>query len=181
MAGKHAQLSVELADRIVEYVKAGNYVYIACTAAGVHKSTYYQWLQTGHALIEAWDVDIDELLQTGDLPEGLTYNDLLRMYLAREVVKAEAEAEAYAVLIVRKHMPDQWTAAMTYLERRFPDRWRKRQTIENQQTGTSTALDEQALIQDPEAVRLLHEALEKVSKVRPVIEATSSDEPDASH
>jgi hypothetical protein len=51
-----------------------------------------------------------------------------------EVLRAEAEAEVHAVAVIRKKMPDEWRAAAHYLERRFPDRWRRRESIEHEGT-----------------------------------------------
>lgn len=43
---------------------------------------------------------------------------------------AEAEAEVHAVAIVRRAMSEDWRAALAYLERRHPDRWRAHRTTE---------------------------------------------------
>jgi len=46
------------------------------------------------------------------------------------VLRAEAEAEVYAVAIIRRAMGDDWRAAVAYLERRHPTRWRTRHQTE---------------------------------------------------
>lgn len=45
------------------------------------------------------------------------------------VKEAEGRAEAYAIAIIRRAMPDQWQAAAWYLERKHPDEWAKRETL----------------------------------------------------
>jgi len=48
------------------------------------------------------------------------------------IKKAEHEAEVRMVAMWQKHMPDNWQAIATFLERRYPDRWgRKRFDIEH--------------------------------------------------
>lgn len=61
-------------------------------------------------------------------------------------------------------MPDQWTAAMTFLERRFPGRWKRKEQIDIGDVEATTGIDETLLLQDPEAVKLVHDALERASK-----------------
>lgn len=158
------ELTDETVDKLGQLIESGNYVNVACAAAGVHRGTYTRWISKGRGLMEMYP-DLDPFDDGVEWPAGLTYNDIQTVKLARRIDEAEGKAEAYAVLIVRKHMPDQWTAAMTYLERRFPERWRKRQTVETTDGGLSQ-LDEAQLIEDPEAVALLHEALEHAARPR---------------
>ena len=48
------------------------------------------------------------------------------------IKKAEHEAEVRMVAMWQKHMPENWQAIATFLERRYPDRWgRKRLDIEH--------------------------------------------------
>jgi hypothetical protein len=44
--------------------------------------------------------------------------------------KAEATAEEKAIKAVQAAFPSDWRAAMTYLERRHPGRWAKRQNLD---------------------------------------------------
>lgn len=180
-------LTDDLIDEICALVENGNYISVASAACGLGDGTIRNWRARGRALIEANpDIDLEDPEQFPDkrLPEGWTWLDGQAWRLENRLSQSEAKAEAYAVLIVRKHMPDQWTAAMTYLERRFPQRWRKRQTIETTQDADN-GLDETALIGDPEAVRLLHEALAQVAgkprELEPVTDATVVPEEEAPH
>ena len=48
------------------------------------------------------------------------------------IKRAEHEAEVRMVAQWQKHMPDNWQAIATFLERRYSDRWgRKRLDIEH--------------------------------------------------
>ncbi|KJS86280.1 valine--tRNA ligase [Desulfosporosinus sp. BICA1-9] len=43
---------------------------------------------------------------------------------------AEAQAEIRAVELWHKQMPQDWRAAQAFLERRYPERWGKRERVE---------------------------------------------------
>ena len=105
--GRPTKLSDEVRERIVQAIRAGNYADAAAQSAGISPSTYYRWMARG------------EQEASG------------AFHAFREaVVRAEAEAEVHAVAIVRRAMGDDWRAAVAYLERRYPARWRRRQTTE---------------------------------------------------
>jgi transposase-like protein len=101
------KLSPAVRARIVQAIRAGNYGEIACRSAGISPSTYYRWLARG------------EREQLGPYAE-----------FAAAVRLAEAEAEVYAVATIRQAMPSDWRAALTYLERRHPGRWRRQTSTE---------------------------------------------------
>lgn len=87
----------------MEAVKIGNYVEVAAAVAGIDKSTVYRWMAMGR-----------------EAKSGM-YREFYD-----EVKEAEAFAENTAVGQVRRAGaidPRNWTAAMTFLERRFRDRW----------------------------------------------------------
>ena len=50
------------------------------------------------------------------------------MKFLEAVRQAEAEAEARIVLQWQKAMPEDWRAAQAFLERRYPERWGKKET-----------------------------------------------------
>ena len=101
-----SKLTDEVQDRIVRAIRAGNYAEAACHSAGISSSTFYRWMTRGDAEAGAYRVFREAVLQ------------------------AEAEAEVHAVAIIRRAMTDDWRAAMAYLERRYPSRWRRHQTTE---------------------------------------------------
>jgi transposase len=161
--GRPHKLTDERIDKIVELVRVGNYVEVACAAVGMTANTYYRYMRTGKALIEKYDTE-----EPDEMP-NLTHLDEQCVKLVSRIKVANAEAEAYAVTIIRSQMPQQWTAAMTFLERRFPGRWKRRDEtvikspLEVGAGDQENGIDEQALLRDPEAVKLLHAALELAS------------------
>jgi len=125
--GRPTKLTPQLQENICKYIAAGNYLVTACQACGIDKSTYLRWL--GQAEQEA---------NNG----GGLYHDF-----GLAVKRAEAEQEAaIAQRLIDGALPGQrkkviktnadgttseevtetggdWLAAATYLERRHPDRW----------------------------------------------------------
>lgn len=164
--GRPTKLTDERKNYIVELIKNGNYIEVACAAAGIDQRTYYHWVAVGKTICETYGLDpVDE--DTGEplWPTTLSPYEQRCAHFYQDIRKATAEAEATAVLHIRKQFPDQWAAAMTFLERRFPGRWKRRDELQVQDpfnpagTGSTNAIDETALLNDPEAVRLMHEAL----------------------
>lgn len=102
-----SKLSAEVTDRVVQAVRAGNYADAACQSAGIGASTYYRWMSRGAQ-------------EPGS--EFAAFRDA--------VLRAEAEAEVHAVAIMRRAMGEDWRAAVAYLERRHPLRWRTRTQTE---------------------------------------------------
>jgi transposase len=82
----------------------GNYRETACKLAGINKTTFYRWLDAA---------------ENGD-ERAISFRNALE--------KAEAQAESEMVQAVRRAgtHPQYWAAAATHLERKFPDRWGKR-------------------------------------------------------
>jgi hypothetical protein len=46
-SGRKTVYTDEIADKIVGLIRVGNFVDVACRAAGIHKSTYYDWKARG--------------------------------------------------------------------------------------------------------------------------------------
>jgi transposase len=102
-----SKLSDDVTGRVVQAVRAGNYAEAACQAAGISASTYYRWMRRGE--------------QDSASPHAA---------FREAVLRAEAEAEVHAVAIIRRAMGEDWRAAVAYLERRHPTRWRSRHQTE---------------------------------------------------
>lgn len=164
MPAKHKIWDQQLVDQIVSYIEVGNYIVTACAAAGLGEATFHKWMRDAAAIEErVTSEEMREAILDGEVVEGFTEQECLLLIFRHRVIQASARSEAYAVAMVRKHMPDQWTAAMTYLERRFPGRWKRREQIEHSETD-NTGIDETLLLSDPTAVKLVHDALDRVAQ-----------------
>ena len=114
MAGRKTKLTRELTDEIVKRIRAGNYIKVACQAVGISHTAYFDWIKKGE--------------------QGISpYSEFLY-----SVKKAEAEAHVTYVAIIASQAPTQWQAAAWWLERKFPDRWAKREKIEIHQEQVSS-------------------------------------------
>lgn len=104
--GRPTKLTPKLIDQICQVVANGNYIQTACQIVNISKPTYYDWLKRG-----------GEDQQTGI---ETVYSSFLNA-----IKKAEADSEAKMVEVIRQVATEkkEWLPAMTYLERRHPDRW----------------------------------------------------------
>lgn len=94
------KLDPALSQRIVDLIRAGNYLEVAATAVGIHKSTLHRWLAVGRKQ-----------------KRGRFHKFLLA------VEKAQAESESRDVALVAKAAGTDWRAAAWRLERKVPRRY----------------------------------------------------------
>ena len=110
--GRPTKLTAEMQSEIVELLKAGNYIETACAVAGLHKSTFYDWMK---------------------IADASTHKNKYTNF-SDAVKKAMAWAEARDVAIIARHSEKYWQAAAWRLERKYPERW-GRQKLEVQHSG----------------------------------------------
>lgn len=111
--GKGGQAPRVRWEVIVERVRAGSYPEVAAASVGVSSTTFYKWKTWGEDRVEG-----------GKIRKARAGFREFREALDR----AEAEAEMVAIANVRNAMEGDWRAAMAYLERRAPRRWRRRES-----------------------------------------------------
>lgn len=99
MAGRPTKCTPELTEKICEYLASGCYVCTACQAVGISETTLGNWRARA---------------AEGEEPY-VTFVEATK--------EAEAKAELRALALVQKAMPENWAAAMTWMERKFPARW----------------------------------------------------------
>ena len=132
--------------RIIDAVRAGNYLYTAAKLAGVHADTLHEWIRRGR---EAGP----------DVDPGLVE------FVARiELAQAEWEEEAVRVVqeTAQSGQPNTWQAAMTMLERKAPHRWGKRDKVEIEAQKPLLQFN-QLVLTDPEVRREARELLRHVT------------------
>lgn len=106
--GRPTKFNTELADRIVQLIRAGNYAETAAAAAGINKDTFYAWLKEG---------------ARSDASDKRPFSDAI------EKAMAEAEMQNLA-LIGKAAMDGVWQAAAWRLERMHPQRYAQRQKVD---------------------------------------------------
>lgn len=120
-------LTPEVQQRIIEALRAGNYIDTACEYAGIGTSTFYRWMERGTRQDEP---------------------DIYREF--RDAVKrARAESEIRNVGLVQRAASDgTWQAAAWFLERSYPKKWGRhdRHEVTGPDGGpVSVAVDSDAL------------------------------------
>ena len=109
--GRPPKLTPKLQAAVVEVLSGGNSIRIACDYVGIHQSQFCRWM--------------DE--------EAFPAKEFREFRVA--IKKAIAQADKEDVEIIRKAAKNgDWKAAMTRLERRYPQEWGRRQ-VEVQHTG----------------------------------------------
>jgi hypothetical protein len=127
LAGRETKLTPELQASIVQLVRAGSYLPVACAAVGIARSTFYEWWNRGD-------------------PAGSERADAPHRVFRAELERARAEGEALLVgKVVTEARAGTWQAATWLLERMFPERWARA----SQREGPTPELEEKASVFDP--------------------------------
>lgn len=113
------ELTAEVADRIAQLIRAGNWPETAAVAAGVSERSYYRWMARGERA--------DALRESG---KRVRRSDEPYRQFWQQIKRAERESEAIAVSHLTKAMPHAPTAVIAWLERRFRDRWSRTERTE---------------------------------------------------
>jgi transposase len=119
MARPH-KLDEDKIARVVEALRAGNYMETAAAYAGISKSILYKWLADGR--------EVRQKVAKGGIASDLESKQL---ELLDSVEKARAEAEVRNVhLIQQAAQGGTWQAAAWFLERSHPGKWGRREKVE---------------------------------------------------
>ena len=122
---------------LLRHLAAGNSITVACALAGVHRTTYYRWLEEGREHIEREEKRIAELITQG-IPEEQIKPEppTLQMLLVEGVPEAQAKGEAELLKRNRnasKGPEGDWKAAAWILERTRPASYARRQAPPEQE------------------------------------------------
>ena len=96
-------------ERILELLSAGNFWHVAASAAGLSRTTVYNWIRQGRR----------------DLRNGL---DTPEAQFAQEVEKADALGQIYHVNQILRASETSWQASAWFLERKYPKLWGRNRT-----------------------------------------------------
>lgn len=120
--GRPTSLTPEVADRIVQAVRAGSYVSHAAEYAGVHRDTVYGWLERGRR----------EHARIAKDPKGRPDADEAAFAeFSDRVMRAEAEALIEAVAAWKTASRSDWRAAKEWLARRHNEEWGDKARLEH--------------------------------------------------
>lgn len=111
--GSTPTLTEELIERLASTIRGGAYVETAAAFCGISKDTFYRWLRMAES-----DQATELLLKLSDA-----------------VKKAMAEAELRDLLVIdRAAQEGVWQAAAWRLERKYHDRWGRREKLQLEHT-----------------------------------------------
>lgn len=99
------EITKELQDLIVGALKTGNYLETAAALAGINPDTLREWIKKGKR------------------------GDPRYAELAENIVQAIATAEARDLAVIGKAANEYWQAAAWRLERRFGERWGRKNDV----------------------------------------------------
>ena len=107
--GRKSKLTQELIEKISNEIEKGNYQKVAARKCGVGESTFYAWMEKAEGGV------------------GGQFQELM------EAVKnASAVAESRAIQTILAD--DSWQSKAWFLERRFPERWRRKDRLDAHHT-----------------------------------------------
>lgn len=139
------KLDPAVTQKIVDLIRAGNYLDVAATAAGIHRTTLHRWVRLGR-----------------EQKRGRYHRFLV------SVEKAKAESESRDVALIAKAATDDWKAAAWRLERRTPRRYGQRVQISVQEELEST-LDRLERNLDPETFEKVLQVMASEDEEQPVV------------
>lgn len=112
--GRPSKLTPEVRERLLDAIRSGVTYEVACSHAGIAYSTLRNWVTAAE--------------------QGA--GDPIKLELLDALKKAEADAEVTCIARIREAATGgQWQAAAWLLERRHPERWARRDRVDQQHTG----------------------------------------------
>jgi hypothetical protein len=134
--GRHTVLCEEIWDSLVKSAENGNYISVACQAAGIHPTTYSNWL--------GWAKDVEEYIYNNNIdiesseldvsvfPENVQKKYVYyRLFCDLKTAQAKSIVKRNDLVMAAGHAgPQYWMAAMTSLERTNPELYAKRDAID---------------------------------------------------
>ncbi len=118
--GRPLKITSEIQAKIVDAIKAGNYIETAAAYAGIHKSTLYDWLKRGER----------EKQRVAGTKKKIAKKEEAFVIFSDAVEKALADAEVRDVMLIAKAAQVDWKAAAWRLERKFPDKWGRKDRVD---------------------------------------------------
>ena len=107
--GRPSKLTPETQSKLIQAIRGGSFLVVACEFAGVSYKVFRDWMIRG------------ETEGKGQFRE-----------FRNAVIKAESEVEVRLTASWQKATADDWRAAAEFLSRRFPDRWSSTQKLQVQ-------------------------------------------------
>ncbi len=124
------KLTHDVIEDICNWLKLGYYQEDAATMAGISASTFYDWMKKGDEGQKALESGTSSSLPAIQEDSEI---EIVNMYseFSEAVKKARAEAEGAHLRNIRRAADNgTWQASAWWLERSFPKKWGKRNTLD---------------------------------------------------
>ena len=156
--GKPTKLTPEKSREIVGYVKKGMTNIDACLRAGVSKSSFYEWKKKGEegGAKNSQYADFLDSLKTAEPEHEEALLNVVRAAAFERQLTIEEETlydvdgKVLGRKVKKKASPPDWKAAMTLLERRYPEKYGRRDRLQLdqsvEQNVTMTVKDEREIL-----------------------------------
>lgn len=109
--GRPRLLDKKMHDRLVRLVATGNYYCVACAACDISYQAFNLWMQEGKQLAKEYLNNEDKIPKSK--------RKFFEFFYAIKKAEAYVETNVVAKILI----DEDWKAQMTYLERKYPDRW----------------------------------------------------------
>lgn len=108
----------EIREAVLKFLREGNSKRDACLGANMSVATLCDWQA-----------------KAADFKERGIDNEYTQFI--EQIEQAQAEARRFALSCWQKHLPNDWRASVTYLERTDPENWAPKQKIDITSNGQS--------------------------------------------
>ena len=129
--GRPTKLTPELQTNICQYIADGNYISTACQAVGITPQCLFDWQERAEKEAENGGGIYFDLIQAMKVAEAKQEAKIAERLVGaampgerKRVVRTDADGNK---TIEITETGGEWLAAATYLERRHPDRWGRRE------------------------------------------------------
>src|SRR5690554_1753534 len=156
MMARPTKLTPKLQDEILKVIRSGNYIETACAYVGINKSTFYDWLKRGAREKDRLAKNPRAKVRKSEKP----YVDF-----SNAVEKALAHAEIRDVAIIGKAAEENWQAAAWRLERKFTERWGRKEKYALEHTGKDGGPIETSHTEQIDLSNLTDKELEQLERI----------------
>jgi len=112
--GRPTKLTKAIQDELVKTLRSGNYLETAASFAGLSHSIIREWVRRGER---------ESIRLTNDPEAKPIKSEIPFMEFSVAIKKAQAQSEVMDVMLIGNAARESWQAAAWRLERKFPDRW----------------------------------------------------------
>lgn len=156
VGGRPTKLTPEVQEKICSAIRAGNYIETASAYADVAKSTLYEWLKRGQREKDRIAKNPRARIRKEEAPY---------VEFSNAVEKALADAEVRDVMLIGKAAEENWQAAAWRLERKFPDRWGRRDKFALEHSGKDGGPIETSHKEELDLSNLTDKELEQLERI----------------